>query len=64
MINLDQAAHDYAIALINSGCEMEFDKFIQLCCNYALAMQKESEKHKAKGFPLDADRPPLKISGG
>lgn len=37
-------AHDYAIALINSDCEMQFDKFIQLCWNYADAMQAEAEK--------------------
>lgn len=37
-------AHDYAVALINSDCEMQFDKFIQLCWNYADAMQAEAEK--------------------
>lgn len=37
-------AHDYAIALINSDCEMQFDKFIQLCWNYADAMQAEADK--------------------
>ena len=37
-------AHEYAIALINSDCEMQFDKFIRLCWNYADAMQAEADK--------------------
>ncbi len=44
-------AHDYAIALINSDCEMQFDKFIQLCWNYADAMQAEAEKREDKMRP-------------
>ena len=33
-----EMAHDYAIALLRSNSEsMEFDKFIQLCWNYAEA---------------------------
>ena len=39
-----EMAHEYAIALINSDCEMQFDKFIQLCWNYADAMQAEADK--------------------
>ena len=39
-----EMAHEYAIALINSDCEMQFDKFIQLCWNYADAMQVEADK--------------------
>ena len=40
-----EMAHEYAIALINSNSEdMEFDKFIQLCWNYADAMQAEADK--------------------
>ena len=45
-----EMAHEYAIALINSDCEMQFDKFIRLCWNYADAMQAEAderEKEKA-----------------
>ena len=41
-----EMAHDYAIALINSDCEMQFDKFIQLCWNYADAMQTEADKRE------------------
>lgn len=44
-------AHDYAIALINSDCEMQFDKFIQLCWNYADEMQAEAEKREDKERP-------------
>ena len=44
-------AHDYAIALINSDCEMQFDKFIQLCWNYADAMQAEADKREDKMRP-------------
>lgn len=44
-------AHEYAIALINSDCEMQFDKFIQLCWNYADAMQAEAEKRECKERP-------------
>ena len=43
-----EMAHEYAIALINSDCEMQFDKFIRLCWNYADAMQAEAEKRKPK----------------
>ena len=39
-------AHEYAIALINSDCEMQFDKFIRLCWNYADAMQSEADKRE------------------
>lgn len=39
-------AHEYAIALINSDCEMQFDKFIQLCWNYADAMQTQADKRE------------------
>lgn len=39
-------AHEYAIALINSDCEMQFDKFIRLCWNYADAMQAEADKRE------------------
>ena len=46
-----EMAHEYAIALINSDCEMQFDKFIQLCWNYADAMQAEADKRKPSGFP-------------
>ena len=41
-----EMAHEYAIALINSDCEMQFDKFIQLCWNYADAMQAEMDKRE------------------
>ena len=41
-----EMAHEYAIALINSDCEMQFDKFIQLCWNYADAMQDEADKRE------------------
>lgn len=41
-----EMAHEYAIALINSDCEMQFDKFIQLCWNYADAMQAEADKRE------------------
>lgn len=44
-------AHDYAIALINSDCEMQFDKFIQLCWNYADAMQAKAEERVNKERP-------------
>jgi hypothetical protein len=44
-------AHDYAIALINSDCEMQFDKFIQLCWNYADAMKTEAEEREDKTRP-------------
>ena len=43
-----EMAHEYAIALINSDCEMQFDKFIQLCWNYADAMQAEADKREKK----------------
>ena len=43
-----EMAHEYAIALINSDCEMRFDKFIQLCWNYADAMQAEADKRECK----------------
>ena len=46
-----EMAHEYAIALINSDCEMQFDKFIQLCWNYADAMQAEADKRKSGEFP-------------
>ena len=39
-----EMAHEYAIALINSDCEMQFDKFIRLCWDYADAMQAEADK--------------------
>ena len=45
MNKLDMA-HEYAIALINSDCEMQFDKFILLCWNYADAMQAEADKRE------------------
>ena len=45
MNKLDMA-HEYAIALINSDCEMQFDKFIRLCWNYADAMQAEADKRE------------------
>ena len=41
-----EMAHEYAIALINSDCEMQFDKFIRLCWNYAGAMQAEADKRE------------------
>ena len=41
-----EMAHEYAIALINSDCEMQFDKFIRLCWNYADAMQAEADKRE------------------
>ena len=41
-----EMAHEYAIALINSDCEMQFDKFIQLCWNYADAMQAAADKRE------------------
>ena len=41
-----EMAHEYAIALINSDCEMQFDKFIRLCWNYADAMQTEADKRE------------------
>ena len=47
-MNKLQMAHEYAIALINSDCEMQFDKFIQLCWNYADAMQAEADKRVVK----------------
>ena len=43
-----EMAHEYAIALINSDCEMQFDKFIRLCWNYADAMQAEADKRERK----------------
>ena len=46
-----EMAHEYAIALINSDCEMQFDKFIRLCWNYADAMQAEADKRKVSGIP-------------
>ena len=46
-----EMAHEYAIALINSDCEMQFDKFIRLCWNYADAMQAEADKREPNGFP-------------
>ncbi len=46
-----EMAHEYAIALINSDCEMQFDKFIRLCWDYADAMQAEADKRKPSGFP-------------
>ena len=39
-----EMAHEYAIALINSDSEMQFDKFIRLCWDYADAMQAEADK--------------------
>ena len=45
-MNKLQMAHEYAIALINSDCEMQFDKFIRLCWNYADAMQAEADKRE------------------
>jgi len=51
-MNKLQMAHEYAIALINSRSEnMEFDKFINLCHNYADAMHLEDEKRKDKSLP-------------
>ena len=44
-----EMAHDYAIALINSDSEIQFDKFIRLCWNYADAMQAEADKRKKDG---------------
>ena len=41
-----EMAHEYAIALINSDSEMQFDKFIRLCWDYADAMQAEADKLK------------------
>lgn len=49
-----EMAHEYAIALINSDCEMQFDKFIQLCWNYADAMQAEAEKREKQKDEDDA----------
>ena len=46
-----EMAHEYAIALINSDSEMQFDKFIQLCWDYADAMQAEADKRKPSEFP-------------
>ena len=46
-----EMAHEYAIALINSDCEMQFDKFIRLCWDYADAMQAEADKREPSGFP-------------
>ena len=46
-----EMAHDYAIALINSDSEIQFDKFIRLCWNYADAMQAEADKREPSGFP-------------
>ena len=43
-----EMAHEYAIALINSDSEMQFDKFIRLCWNYADAMQAEADKRENK----------------
>ena len=43
-----EMAHEYAIALINSDCEVQFDKFIRLCWNYADAMQAEADKRECK----------------
>ena len=43
-----EMAHEYAIALINSDCEMQFDKFIRLCWNYADAMQAEADEREKK----------------
>ena len=43
-----EMAHEYAIALINSDCEMQFDKFIRLCWQYADAMQAEADKRECK----------------
>ena len=43
-----EMAHEYAIALINSDSEMQFDKFIRLCWNYADAMQAEADKRECK----------------
>ena len=43
-----EMAHEYAIALINSDSEMQFDKFIRLCWDYADAMQAEADKRKPK----------------
>ena len=41
-----EMAHEYAIALINSDSEMQFDKFIRLCWDYADAMQAEADKRE------------------
>ena len=41
-----EMAHEYAIALINSDSEMQFDKFIRLCWQYADAMQAEADKRE------------------
>ena len=46
-----EMAHEYAIALINSDCEMQFDKFIRLCWNYADAMQAEADKREQDWQP-------------
>ena len=43
-----EMAHEYAIALINSDSEMQFDKFIRLCWDYADAMQAEADKRECK----------------
>lgn len=44
-----EMAHEYAIALLRSDSgNMEFDKFIQLCWNYAEAMQAEVDKRLAE----------------
>ena len=48
-----EMAHEYAIALINSDCEMQFDKFIRLCWNYADAMQAEADKREHKHMFLN-----------
>ena len=59
MINLEDAAHDYAMEMARQGIPLK--SCVSLGWSYALAMQAESAKHKAKGFPLGVDRPP-KIS--
>lgn len=47
-----EMAHEYAIALLRSDSEnMEFDKFIQLCWNYADTMQAEADKRENKTKP-------------
>lgn len=50
-----EMAHEYAIALINSDCEMQFDKFIQLCWNYADAMQAEADERQTRKNEHDAE---------
>ena len=51
-----EMAHEYAIALINSDSEMQFDKFIRLCWDYADAMQAEADKRIKAKAEKDAER--------